>query len=130
MKNTIIITLAILLAIYNGFFITGNSQAWHTTGFIIRLLLGILFVINAKGLSFWFKTALYFTLAWTLYDIPINLMMGMPWNHTGTTAFIDTTIPIWLTQILKFISAFATITLGALLTERWFKKRIDRSGSW
>ncbi len=122
MRTALIIIIALLLGIYNGFFITGQSAEWHTVGFVIRLLLGILFVWKTKGLDFWMRGAIYLTLAWTIYDIIIALMMGQAWNYIGATSFFDTTIPIWLNQIAKFLVFFSALTLGALRIERYFKK--------
>jgi hypothetical protein len=123
MTTAIIIIIAILLAVYNGQFITDQSAAWHLTGFVIRLLLGVMFVWKHKGLDFWFRATLFVTLTWTVYDSIIALMMGMPWNYIGVTSFIDVTIPVWLNQISKFIIAFAALTLGSLKTERLIAKK-------
>ena len=105
MEKEIILLVGILLAIYNGQFLSHRSVGWHRTGFIIRLLLGLVLYPNLLYMM------IYLNIAWALYDIIINMYLKVPWYYIGKTAWIDKTIPHWVNWALKSLILIVTIYL-------------------
>lgn len=103
MKEIIILSIAILLALYNGQFINNKTKAWHRTGFIIRALIMVLLWPN------WILMLVYFNLAWTVYDIIINVFyLKVPWWYQGETGWIDSNISPDVIFPLKFFLLLTT----------------------
>lgn len=61
-----------------------TSKVWHTVGWIIRACLAIIVFLATSWVGLW----VYIIFAWHLYDIIINLVRGLKWNHLGQN-FID-----------------------------------------
>lgn len=62
----------------------------------------VVFVITKK-LSIWACFALVIdqsALFWLLFDIGLNLAMGWPWNHLGSTAESDANFHSWQIQYI------------------------------
>ena len=108
MKELIIISLAVLLAMYNGQFITKRSKAWHTTGFVIRALIMVLLWPDITLML------IYLWLAWPVYDIIINKYMGQKWNYVGLTSWFDRLpgYPVMLAKILLTFGMIAAILIN------------------
>ena len=103
MEKEIILLVGILLAIYNGQFLSLKVAEWHRTGFIIRLLLGLILYPNIIYMM------IYLNIAWALYDIIINMYLKVPWYYIGRTAWIDKTIPHWINWAIKILILLTTI---------------------
>lgn len=104
--------LSVLLAAYNGQFITGASTSWHRTGFIIRALLLPLLWPDVTAML------IYTWLSWVAYDAIINVYMRLPWHHTGGTSWIETHIPTAWLWFGKIALTFVTI---AFILVNYFK---------
>jgi hypothetical protein len=111
MKEAVILLLALLLAAYNGQFLSGASRSWHATGFIMRALL-LVFIWPDVTMML-----VYTWLAWIAYDAIINLYRRLPWHYTGTTSWIETHIP---TAWLWFLKIALTFTTVAFILVNWF----------
>jgi hypothetical protein len=96
----IILIVGLLLAFYNGMFLTNKSKQWHAVGWIIRAaLMPILW-------PQYFYMMLYIVITWHLYDIIINIYLKQKWWYQGRTSFIDKNIPpsfIWMFKLVIFI---------------------------
>jgi len=79
------ISIIILFAIWNGYKITGKSNAWHSVGFIIRLLLVGLVYID-RGI--WVALLAGF-IAWIPYNGIINIFLKQKFFYIGITSVID-----------------------------------------
>lgn len=110
LTSIIVLVLAVLLACYNGQFITGASRSWHGTGFVIRALLLPLLWPDVTLML------IYTWLSWVLYDVIINWYMKQPWNYVGTTAWFDR-LPGFVIALLKLLLTFGTI---AAILINWF----------
>lgn len=102
MKEIVILTLAVLLAAYNGQFITGASKSWHGTGFLIRALIMLLLWPDLTLML------IYLWLAWPVYDIIINCYMRVKWNYVGSTSWFDR-LPGFPIAFLKILLTFGMI---------------------
>ena len=97
--KSVIVTLlfAALFAIWNGlvikWYLTKDqkwSKCWHGLGFIIRAIPIALIYPN------WLWILIYTNIAWTIYDIIINLFMGQSIFYIGKTSTFDKTFGKWL----------------------------------
>ena len=89
--------IIILFSLWNGYFIRWQqtkdikySKIWHSLGFIIRVLPVIELYPNYELLL------IYLNLAWTFYDISINLIIKQSMFYTGTTSWFDKTFGKYL----------------------------------
>lgn len=101
-KILTVLVLGLLLAAYNGLFIlhrrTGQprySVRWHRVGWFIRA--GLIVLLYPS----WFWMLVYLNIAWTFYDVIINLYMGVPVFYQGKTAWFDKTFSRGLLFSLK-----------------------------
>jgi len=101
--------LSVLIAAWNGLVIkwyqTRNpkwSKYWHGLGFIIRAIPIVLIYPN------WLWILIYANIAWTIYDIIINLFMGQSIFYIGSTAWFDKTLGK-LTYLLKTLLLILTL---------------------
>ncbi len=102
--------IGLLLGAYNGLFIlhrrTGQprySVRWHRVGWFIRALLVVPLIPD------WPWVLLYLNIAWTFYDMIINLYMGQGLFYQGKTAWFDKTFPRWFLLSLKFVLFVVTL---------------------
>lgn len=102
--------LAVLLGIYNGQFITKRSKAWHRTGWIIRLLIGVMLYPDVTLML------IYSFLAWIVYDLIINWYMKKPWNYVGDSSEFDK-LPGCVLAMSKLLVTFGMI---AAILINWF----------
>ncbi len=109
MKATIII-IGILIAMYNGLYIKHYqtrdpkySVRWHRVGWFIRA--GLMVALWPD----WLMMLIYLNVAWTMYDMIINLYMGQKLFYQGKTAWFDKTFPRWLLLTAKGILLAGTI---------------------
>lgn len=88
----LIFLIILLLAPYNGWMIKWGLQSkkneklqdlWHGIGFVIRGILSLLIYIQFGMFYFWISVILN----WHAYDIIINVVRGLKWNHTGQNFF-------------------------------------------
>ena len=105
----IILLIVLLFATWNGLTIKWYltrmpewSTYWHILGFIIRITLVALIYPN------WLFMLIYANVAWTVYDIIINLFMGQSIFYVGKTSWFDKTFGKYL-FILKTILLILTI---------------------
>jgi hypothetical protein len=94
-KEILILIIGVLLAFYNGQFLTNRSKQWHTTGWVIRALLMVVLWPNMLYM------AAFINVAWLFYDIIINLYLNQKWWYTGKNAFIDKYVPFGIVWSLK-----------------------------
>ena len=103
----IALVTVLLFALWNGLTIrwklTGKgSPAWHAAGWVIR-------AVPIIGLwPDWLLMLLYVNLAWTVYDVIINLVNGWPVFFIGSTSWIDRNLGKWL-YICKGLILILTI---------------------
>lgn len=111
MNNIILLIISFLFALWNGLVIKWHlskeqiySTLWHGVGFIIRALPVLLIYPN------WLWILLYLNVAWTVYDMIINLVNGWPVFYIGQTSTFDRIFGKWL-YICKVVLLVTTIII-------------------
>ena len=105
----VILLIVLLFAIWNGlvikWYLTKDqkwSKYWHGLGFIIRALPIVLIYPNLLWIL------IYTNVAWTIYDMIINLFMGQSIFYVGKTSWFDRMFGKYL-FIIKTILLILTI---------------------
>ena len=93
----VILLIALLFAIWNGltikWYLTKEqrySKAWHAVGFVVRSLPVVMLYPD------WVVILIYLNIAWTLYDMIINIVNGWNLFYIGNTSAIDRIVGKWL----------------------------------
>ena len=109
LSNSILLILALLFSIWNGlvikWYLTKDqkwSKYWHGLGFVIRAIPVVLIYPN------WLWILIYTNVAWTIYDMIINLFMGQSIFYVGKTSWFDKTFGKYL-FIIKALLLILTI---------------------
>ena len=109
MNSAILLILSFLFAIWNGLVIKWYlsrkqiySTLWHGVGFIIRALPVLLIYPN------WLWILFYLNVAWTVYDMIINMVNGWNLFYIGKTSQFDKIFGKWL-YICKAVLLVTTI---------------------
>ena len=103
------IIIVILFAVWNGIVIKWKhtdekiySIIWHGLGFVIRGYCLLLIYPD------WLLMLIYANIAWTVYDMVINVINGWNLFYIGNTSVIDKVFGKWL-YICKGILLLTTI---------------------
>ena len=111
--KSVIVTLlfAALFAVWNGLVIKWYlskeqkwSKCWHGLGFIIRAIPIALIYPN------WLWILLYINIAWTVYDMTINIINGWPVFYIGQTSQFDRIFGKWL-YVCKAVLLVCTVVV-------------------